>query len=181
MLFDEVDPVRRWLARGFRCKRYREFEAPRSRFAENEKMLTGLRRKRGPYFFDGALLSENVLLLGGLDRGRRLGFFRTGAIAMPETSAKRSASRLVTSVTTLVCDSCSGGWRRRFLAAAACPVFRLDDDGRIGFLCRFVAPENHVTYPGCVSGRITYHQWGDTAAPGRPLVTDCRTAIMAAP
>ena len=76
MLFDEVDPVRRWLARGFRCKPYREFEAPRSWFAKNEKMLTRLRRKRGPYFFDGALLSENVLLLGGLDRGRRLGFFR---------------------------------------------------------------------------------------------------------
>ena len=81
MLFDEVDPVRRRLARGFRCKRYREFEAPRSRFAENEKMLARLRRKRGPYFFDGALLSENMLLLGRLDHCRRFGFFRTGAIS----------------------------------------------------------------------------------------------------
>jgi hypothetical protein len=37
------------------------------------------------------------------------------------------------------------------------PVFRLDDDGRIGSLCRFVAPENHVTYPG-VSADGSQHQ-----------------------
>ena len=52
---------------------------------------------------------------------------------------------------------CFMRWRRRRRPVDGCrlPVFRLDDDGRIGFLCRFVAPENHVTYPGCVSGRIT--------------------------
>ena len=69
MLFDDVNPVGRWLARGFRGKRYGEFETSRSRFAENEKMLAGLRRKRGPNFRDGALLPENVLLLGRLDGG----------------------------------------------------------------------------------------------------------------
>ena len=61
MLFDDVNPVGRWLARGFRSKRYGEFETARSRFAENEKMLAGLRRKRGTNFRDGALLPENVL------------------------------------------------------------------------------------------------------------------------
>ena len=143
-------------------------------------MLAGLRRKRGPNFRDGALLPENVLLLDRLDRRRM-------------TSVLSVANAIGGNICQTICKP--GGherydvglwfmrWRRRRRPVDGCrfPVFRLDDDGRFGFLCRFVAPENHVTYPGCVSGRITTLLGADTAAPGRPLVTDCRTAIMAAP